>query len=106
MKLGSHTVTVVRPAGQDPLGDPLPGSAETTVGGCFVQPRTSTEATDLRDTVITGLIAFLPPGTDVRATDKIRFNGVLYAVDGDPDAWDVLSGRAHHVEVALRRVEG
>lgn len=107
MRLGSHTLTVVRDAGKDPLGDPLPGGAtETTVTGCFVQPRSSTEQTDMRDTVTTGLVAFMPAGTDVLATDRIRWGGALYAVDGDPAAWEELNGNAHHLEVLLRRVEG
>lgn len=106
MRLGGHTLTIVRAAGKDPLGDPLPGSTETTVTGCFVQPRTSTEATGLRDTVITGLIAFMPAGAAVLATDRIRWNGDLYAVDGDPADWDDINGKPHHHEVPLRRVEG
>ena len=106
MRLGGHTVTIVRSAGKDPLGDPLPGDTETTVSGCFVQPRSSGELTDMRDTVITGLVVFLPTGTVITATDRIRWDGVLYAVDGEPAAWDEISGKQHHLEVALRRVEG
>ena len=112
-RLGSHVVTIVRPAGKDAFGDPLAGSTETVVTGCFVQPRSaasgqsaSTEQTDLRDTVITGLVAFMPPTADVRATDKIRWLGDLYQVEGDPSRWPDVRARNHHIEVVLRRVEG
>lgn len=105
--LGYHIITVVRPPERGPNGDPLPGSGSTVdVDGCFVQPRTSTEATDGRDTVITGLIAYVPAGVDIRATDRIVFRGVPYAVDGDPGYWDDMTGSPDHAEVPLRRVTG
>jgi hypothetical protein len=107
VSLGEHTITIVRPPRRGPNGDPLPGTgAEVDVEGCSVQPRISTEATDGRDTVISGLIAYIPAGTDITATDTIRWRGDAYAVDGDPGFWDDLGGVADHIEVALRRVAG
>jgi hypothetical protein len=106
-RLGGHTITRIRPPERDKNGDPVPGSgSEVDIGGCSVQPRQSTEATDLRNTVTTGLVAFVPAGADIAATDRIRWNGTVYAVDGEPAAWDDLNGAPDHVEVALRRVEG
>jgi hypothetical protein len=105
--LGEHVITVVRPTERGPDGDPVPGTGMSTdVGGCSVQPRTTTEATDGRDTVISGLIAYVPAGADIRATDRIVFRGVTYAVDGDPGYWDDLSATPDHLEVPLRRVTG
>lgn len=66
----------------------------------------STELTGGRDTVITGLIAYIPAGADIHATDRIIWRDVTYAVDGDPAAWDDLDGTADHIEVQLRRVTG
>jgi hypothetical protein len=106
-ELGAHTVTVIRPPAKDPYGDPLPGTGtETTVMGCYVQPRDSTEFTDARDTTVTDLLAFIPPGTDILATDQVRWNGALYQVNEDPARWDDIDGVPHHLEVTLRRVEG
>lgn len=105
--LGGDTITVVRPPERDGNGDPLPGTgSRVDVDGCSVQPRQSTEATDLRNTVITGLIAFVPAGADIRATDRIEWRGETYAVDGDPADWRDLGGVQDHIEVALRRVTG
>lgn len=105
--LGDHTITVVRPPARGPNGDPLPGTGTSTdIGGCSVQPRTSAEATDGRDTVIVGLIAYVPAGADIRATDQIVHRGVAYAVDGEPGFWDDLTATPDHIEVPLRRVEG
>lgn len=105
--LGAHTITVIRPPARDKNGDPVPGSGtQVDVDGCSVQPRQSTEATDLRNTVTTGLIAFIPPGVEVKATDRIVHKGVTYAVDGEPADWDDLEAVPSHLEVALKRVEG
>jgi hypothetical protein len=107
MDLGAHTITIVRPPKPGPNGDPIPGTGSSTdVGGCSVQPRVSTEATDGRDTIITGLIAYVPAGADILSTDQIVFRGVTYAVDGDPGYWDDLTATADHIEVPLRRVSG
>lgn len=107
VRLGGHTVTIIRPAGRDPFsGDPLTGATETIVIGCFVQPRTSSEQTDLRDQTITGLIAYLPADVDIVATDRVRYGDGVFQVDGDPARWSDGRGAEHHLEVTLRRVEG
>jgi len=106
-RLGGHTVTVVRPVGKDRHGDSLPGDpSETTVSGASVQPASTQEELDSRDTVIAQWVCFMPPGTDITATDQVRFRGDLYDVDGDPQPWDDELGRPHHIEVQLRRVTG
>ena len=105
--LGGHTITVIRPPERDGNGDPKPGTGgRTDVDGCSVQPRQSVEANDLRNTVTTGLVAFVPAGADIRATDRIEWRGVTYAVDGEPADWQDLDAVPSHVEVALTRVEG
>lgn len=110
--IGSHTVTVIRPPQRDKRGDPVPGTGtETDLDGCSVQPRggaapTSSEATDLRDTVTTGLVVYVPPGADIKATDQVRWKGTVYQVDGDPAVWEDLDAVPDHSEVFLKRVEG
>lgn len=106
-ELGDQTITVVRPPKRGKNGDPLPGTgSEFDIEGCSVQPRQSTEATDLRDTVTTGLVVFAPGRPDILETDRIRYRGNLYAVDGEPAFWDELDGEPEHAEVQLKRVKG
>src|SRR5690606_21170912 len=76
-----ETVTIVRPGPptQDEYGNDVPGTpVEIDVPGCGVAPRTSSEITDARDTVIVGLTLYAPAGTDLRATDRVRVGGELY----------------------------
>lgn len=103
---GTDTLTVVRQA-VDEDGDPAGAPAEVEVPGCYVQPRgTSDEDNDLRLTVTTGWLVFAPPGADIRPADRVRWNGGMYEVVGDPAAWAPPGGPAHHHEVVLRRVKG
>jgi hypothetical protein len=107
MSLGSQTVTLVVEPGRDRFGDIIPGSgSETTVNGCMVQPDTTNEVTDGRDTITTSLRAWLPAGTVVAATAKVRYDGTLYSVDGEPSRWIDFEGVEDHVELRLRIVEG
>ncbi|MFE9337764.1 hypothetical protein [Streptomyces sp. NPDC007063] len=48
----------------------------------------------------------MPTDTDITATDRVRFRGDLFEVDGDPQPWDDERGRPHHLEVNLRHVTG
>jgi hypothetical protein len=108
-RLGRHTATVLRPVGQDEHGDPLIGDpTETVVAGTSMQPadRGGGELQDHRTTVIEELSWWVPPGTDVRPTDQVRYRGHVYDVHGRPQPWDDEAGRPHHIEVQLRRVTG
>lgn len=109
MILGTETVTVVRYAdSRDAFGD-LPANVvplDTDIPGCNVQPASSTEQTAQRETVVTLFTAWLPAGSDVRATDQLRWRGSLYNVDSLPEPWADIQGADHHLELRIRRVEG
>lgn len=109
------TLTLLRTAvtGQDDYGNDVLGVVEVDVPGCAVWPRDSNgsggnEITGARDTVVIGYAAILPFGTDVKATDRFRYLGNVYEVDGEPGVWgpSPLTGNVAGVQVALKRVTG
>ncbi|MFC6885293.1 MULTISPECIES: hypothetical protein [Actinomadura] len=108
---GTDTLTVIRQP-VDYRGDPAGPPTETPVGGCYVQPRgggsapPSTEDDDHRLTVTSGFLVFAPPGADIRASDRVRWRGQEYQVQGDPASWEPPGGPPHHREVILQRVKG
>lgn len=112
--LGVDTVTRIRPAGTDWQGDPAGSATETDVTGCMVEPAgsqggqaSSREANSSGgDTVITTAQLFAPAGTDILATDRVRWRGDVYAVDGKPDKWHDDTGAEDHVLARLRLLEG
>lgn len=95
-------------AGQDEYGNDVVMGLEVPVNALAVWPRVSDESTQGRDTVIVGVVAILPHGTRVRATDRVRWDGKTWEIDGEPGVWgpSPFTGNVGGVEVALRRVEG
>lgn len=109
------TVTVVRPgtATTDAYGNDVPGPpTEFDVEGGAVAPRDGNtagpnEIVDARDTVISGLTWWAPPGTDVQATDRARVDGILYDVIGRTGSFtSPFTGFTGPVVVDLEYVSG
>lgn len=97
------------PGGVDEYGDPIEGTITRQVlDGAFTAPRESDEITNRgRAGVIVGLTLFAPYSTDLRHTDQVEVDGVLYEVDGEPGRWrNPLTGREAGIQVALRRAQG
>jgi hypothetical protein len=102
--LGGDTVTVIRNSEgsrRNTSGDLVGTDTETDVTGCSVQPTSGSELTDSGELVVTNLTAYLPPGTDVLATDRVRWLGAVYAVNGPPALWHDQTGTPSHVQVQL-----
>lgn len=109
--IGNATVVRIRPTpgGVDVYGDPVDSTeSETTLDGCAVAPRTSTDITEPgRFGVIVGLTLYAPHGTDIRHTDLFDIDGVRYEADGEEGSWQSpYTGWAAGIEVALRRAAG
>lgn len=89
------TVTVVRAAlvtdpfsGEDEMYD-WTAADETDFPKCAVAPRTSEEPLEGRRVqVMDGLSVYGPKNMDVTSRDRIRIDGVLYEVDGEPAHWE------------------
>lgn len=91
MRLGPHTVVILRATvTEDAHGNPIRnwGSAtETTVTGCSVQPIVGDEATVGRDTIVSRWTLYAPDGVDLVASDRVRYDGAVYDVDGEVQRW-------------------
>ena len=108
------TVTRLRaPDVVGPDGATIPGNWSTVTEGQLLkvdyngefQPISSTEDVVGQQRTESTHKAFLPPGADVLVTDRIRFLGVDYDIDGDPERHRIR-GADHHVEIFCRRVVG
>jgi hypothetical protein len=86
--LNPVTVTIVRRTvtGQDGFGNDIYGQTTEDVLGS-VQPGTSRERLDFTDQLVSGVVVFVPYGTDVEYIDAIIVNGVQYEVNASPDVW-------------------
>lgn len=106
MKLGPHTIAVLR--GTEKPSDygntveiDWTTPTRTDVDGCSVQPASSDEFTIDADTFTTRYIAFVPYGVDVRASDRVEWQGATYDIDGDVLRWSF--GALSHLVINLRR---
>ncbi|MCF3174791.1 hypothetical protein IPZ61_15845 [Streptomyces sioyaensis] len=111
--LFGETVTLVRaPFKVDKYGNTTSerdwaAAARTTYPGLMVQPDASSEATGDRPTVITGWRLITPKGRDfpALATDRVEWDGLTLAVDGEVGRFRIR-GYLHHAEARLKRVSG
>ncbi len=104
-----ETLTILRRTkiGVDGYGNDKYGTTETPVPGCAVWPAGPSANNDARDTVFTGYTAVLPPDTQIAPTDKVRWGGAVYEVDGEPGTFrSPFTGSGGHVQVQLKRVTG
>ncbi|GAA4911281.1 hypothetical protein [Streptomonospora salina] len=99
----------------DRAGNEVPDWSDTAVdrlplSGLNIAPRVEGNPETVEDTgvqVITGWWLQTAPGTtaDIKAGDRIEFDGHTTAVEGQPGVWpDPFTGRPHHIKVSLERV--
>lgn len=111
MLYATETVTRLRtgPPTQDPYGNDVPGPVvEADIAGCAVLPpggqaAASVELIEARDQVTVVRVLFAPAGTDLRATDRVRHDGTVYEVHGEPSPYP---GPLAHVTAHLKAVSG
>lgn len=68
-----------------------------------VGPMSTAEDVDDQQRTTTRWRIILPPSVDVEATDRIRWDGFTFEVDGEVERWK-RRGRPHHVEAVLLKV--
>lgn len=115
MKLGDDLVTRLRaPNVTGPDGAEIPGNWSTVTEpqllkvnypGSSFQPLSSAESIVAQQRTKSTHRAFLPAGADVLVTDRLRFDGLDYQVDGQPERWRI-GGIEDHVEVLCYRIAG
>lgn len=105
------TITVLRdsPGGLDKHNDPVASTtASATIAHCGVAPRYSSEPNTLaRNGVIIGFTIFAPSGSDIIYTDRIKIDGLVYDIEGEPANWSSpFTGTEFGMEFAVKRAIG
>jgi hypothetical protein len=104
--LGAHTVTRLRaPLVADDYGNDerdWTAATEQDVSGCSVQAEPSSEFTTDRQTVVIRKHVFAPVDADVLPTDRIRWQGNAYEIDGEPQR-EEHGTDLDHLLIVLRR---
>lgn len=77
-----------------------------TINGCSLQPASTSLDQDGRVlAVMDGLTAYIPEGSDVKAGDRIDWDGEHYTIDGVPRKWPGAL-MCSHIQLNLKRWEG
>lgn len=80
---------------------------ELVISGCSVQPASTGLSQDGRVLGISeGLTVYLPPGSDIQAGDRVRIEGKVYVINGEPKVWKGATGRVSHVQINVERWAG
>ena len=107
----NQTIIIVRPGTTESRGSIIPDwtpnkVTKKTVTGCSVQPATTSLSQDGRVLGISdSWTAYLPEGTDVKAGDRIEFDGNTYTINGEPRIWTAPFTRSN-IQLNLVRWEG
>lgn len=105
----SQTITRVRPGTTVSRGSTIPDWSKAdrlTIGGCSVQPAGTSLSQDGRVLGIQDAwTAYLPEGSDVKAGDRIEFDGKTFVINGEPKIW-TAAATLSNIQLDLRRWEG
>lgn len=106
----NDTITRIRPGVITRRGSEEPDwehPITKNIDGCSMQPAATTLSQDGRVLGISeGYTCYLPPGADVLAGDKIRWNGEDYQIIGEPKSWRSPTGRVSSTQLQLERWAG
>ena len=76
------------------------------IEGCSVQPAATSSTTDGRVLGVSeNLTAYLPENADVKAGDRIEYDGKIYQINGKPKAWKAVMNLSN-IQLNLSRWEG
>ena len=105
----NQVVTRIRPGTKSSRGSDIPDwskADELDIKGCSVQPAATSLTQDGRVLGVSeSMTAYLPEDADVKAGDRIRFEGEVFTINGEPKKWQAPFTRSS-VQVSLIKWEG
>ena len=105
-----QTVIRLRPTMRQSRGSSIPDWTDPDrleIKNCSVQPAATGLSLDGRVLgLFEGYTVYMPPGTDVRAGDRIEYDGNVYTINGEPKAWTSPTGRVSHIQLNIERWAG
>ena len=106
----NDTITVKRAALKDSRGTKVrdwANAVSNTLGGCSVQPTSTSRDFDGRTTQVTEeWTLYAPPGSDLQAGDRIEWNSLTFEINGAVMPWKSPTGRVSHMWARLSEWSG
>ncbi len=69
-----------------------------------VQPVSTSELRENRDTTVAMWVAFAPGDADIVFTDRIKLGSMVFEIEGEPQIWPdpINPGLTSHIELPLK----
>mgnify|MGYP007102092108 CR=1 FL=1 len=103
----NESVIRIRPGTKTERGSTLfdwTNASTATIGGCSVQPSSTSLSQDGRVLGISDIFTlYMPYNADVIEGDRVQFEGETYTVIGVPKTWKSPTGRVSNKQVQLER---
>lgn len=106
----SQSITRIRAGEKESRGSTIPdwdNPTTATISPCSVQPSTSTVSLDGRVLGISdSYTVYCNPNEDVKAGDRIVFDGETFEVNEEPRKWTSPSGLVSSLQFTMVRYDG
>ena len=106
----SDTITRLRPGTKQVRDQAMPdwSKAESLdIAHCSFQPAGTTLSQDGRVLgLMDGATCYLPANADVKAGDRIVYEGETYTITGEPRRWKSPTGNRSTMQLSLERWQG
>ena len=104
------SITRIRPGEKTVRGSVVPdwsNASELTITGCHGQPASTGLSEDGRVLgIMQGITLYAPANADIKAGDRITYNGNTYEINGEVNVWPSATGALDHLVINLRRYSG
>lgn len=106
MSTGVETVVRLRPSGPAGRHGARAAEGESNIRNCTLIPLVSDEQGGDVATTTTAYTLVMPPGSDLKATDRVRARGLVWDVEGEPGDYRSKRGKRKAAIAVIRRVTG
>ena len=106
------SITRIRPGEKTVRGSVVPDwdkdkVTELTISNCHAQPASTGLSENGRVLgIMQGITLYAPASADIKAGDRIVYNGNTYEINGEVNNWPSATGALDHLVINLRRYSG
>lgn len=106
----NQTITRIRPGVKTVRGSDIrdwENAEEKDITGCSMQPAGNTLSQNNHEVgIFDGYTCYCPADADIQAGDRIRFDGQIFEINGEPNRWTSATGNLDNMLLNLVRWSG
>lgn len=106
----NQTITRIRPGVKTVRGSDIrdwENAEEKDITGCSMQPAGNTLSQNNHEVgIFDGYTCYAPANADIQVGDRIRFDGQIFEINGEPNRWTSATGNLDNMLLNLVRWSG